>query len=107
MEVYIADIRGCFTDGMACRRLQVNRLEIAINFDAGLDALRDYFARSVRESHARGTHLDLNASNPESSAPDGYQPLEVQLEALEAFHAWWVGKMRVFKVSCLTRHLCH
>ncbi len=76
----------------------MNRLEVAINFDAALDAVRDYFGRSAREAHARGAHLDLNASNPEASAPEGYQPLEVQLEALEAFHAWWLGKMRVFKV---------
>lgn len=70
-----------------------------MNADRALDAVRDYFVRSAREAHNKGLYLDLNADDPESTAPEGYQPLEVQLEALEAFHTWWVGKLRLFKAS--------
>ena len=82
----------------ACR-LQVNRMDVAINIDYTMDALRSYFVRSAKEAHSKGTYLDLDAANPESTLPADYQPLEVQLEAIEAFHSWWFGKLQSFKVA--------
>ena len=74
-------------------------MEVAINIDYAMDALRSYFVRSAKEAHNKGTYLDLDAVNPESTLPNDYQPLEVQLEAIEAFHSWWSGKLQSFKVN--------
>lgn len=79
-------------------RLQVSRLDVSINADLLFDALHDYFIRSAKEAHSRGTYLDLDSENPEGTLPEGYQPLEVQLEALESFHTWWTAALRGFKV---------
>ena len=79
----------------------MTRLEIGVNVDVLLDALRTYFVRSAREAHNKGTHMDLDAADPEATLPEGYQPLEVQLEALEAFHTFWKGTLRTFKVKCM------
>lgn len=77
-------------------------MDVSVNVDLLFDALHEYFIRSAKEAHSRGTYLDLDAENPEHSLPEGYQPLEVQLEALETFHTWWTGKLRAFKVKSLT-----
>ena len=79
-------------------RLQISRLDVSINADMLFDALHDYFIRSAKEAHSRGTYLDLDSDNPEGTLPEGYQPLEVQLEALESFHTWWTAALRGFKV---------
>jgi len=92
-------IKPVFFSEKRVPRLQVHRLEVAVNVDAGMEALRAYFVRSTREAHNRGTFLDLDAENPEAVLPVDYQPLEVQLEAIEAFHTWWSGKLRSFKVQ--------
>lgn len=74
-------------------------MDAALNVDFAMDALRSYFVRSAKEAHNKGTFLDLDAENPESTRPADYQPLEVQLEAIEAFHTWWSGKLQAFKVN--------
>ncbi|KAK9816598.1 hypothetical protein WJX72_002556 [[Myrmecia] bisecta] len=74
-------------------RFLLTTADVAVNVDAGLTALRDYFERSAREMHAK-----LAQSGDPSSAPGSPdQPLEVQLDALEAWHAWCLARLRIFK----------
>ena len=89
----------------SCRRLQVTAMDISVNVDNALEAMRAYFVRSTRELHNKGAFMDLNAEDPESTLPEGYQPLEMQLEALEAFHSFWSSRLRTFKVE-VWRRVC-
>ncbi|KAG2489303.1 hypothetical protein HYH03_012135 [Edaphochlamys debaryana] len=98
---------GPFLDGPLARLLRkplrvaftIERLGLALDADAGLAVLRDFFERLAREfeskSAARGGSGGGGGSGGEGGPPR--EPLHVQLELLDLWHASLSRLLRAFK----------
>ena len=75
--------------------LTLQHLSAALNVDAGLATVRDFFERSAREMHKKAASGGGSSSGDQPLPPR--EPLEVQLEALNLWHASLSQLLRSFK----------
>ncbi|GLC71375.1 hypothetical protein PLESTF_001108700 [Pleodorina starrii] len=83
----------------------IERLSLALECDAALATVRDFFERLAREFEAKGAHRaggggggagGGSGSGGDSSGPPR-EPLEVQLDLLDLWHASLAKLLRTFK----------
>lgn len=75
--------------------LTLHHLSAALNVDAGLATVRDFFERSARDMHKKPAS-GWGSSGGDQPLPPR-EPLEVQLEALNLWHASLSQLLRSFK----------